>query len=108
MIPVSEVEQLRAAIERVRDVAMKHRSIEQYNEMVPVTDIADLIREPSSADYLAALDGAHEPEETGLEYRARTDYGRVVAQGSLGEIGHLSGHIWERRRKAGPWEVCND
>ena len=89
-----------AAIERVRDVAMKHRSVEQHNEMVPVTDIADLIREPSSADYLAALDGAPEPE---WEYRARTDYGRVVAQGSLDEIGYLSGHIWERRRKADPW-----
>ena len=52
-----------AAIERVRDVAMKHRSVEQHNEMVPLTDIADLIREPSSADYLAALDGAPEPED---------------------------------------------
>jgi len=51
-----------AAVERVRAVAMQHRSVEQHNERVHVSDIADLIREPSSADYLAALDGAPEPE----------------------------------------------
>lgn len=51
-----------AVIERVRAVAMKHRSVEQHNEMVPLSDIADLIREPSSSEYLAALDGAPGPE----------------------------------------------
>ena len=51
-----------AAVERVRLVVDNHRSVEQHNEMVPMSDIADLIREPSSADYLSALDVAPEPE----------------------------------------------
>lgn len=60
-----------AAIERVRLVIINHRSIEQHNEMVPVSDMADLIREPSSVDYLTVLDGAPEPEPTEWVYRAR-------------------------------------
>ncbi len=57
-----------AALERVRVLAYQHRSVEQHNEMVPMSDIADLIREPSSAEYLAALDGAPEPEAVEWEY----------------------------------------
>ena len=70
-----------AAIERCRAVAMQHRSIEQHNEMVPVSDIADLIREPSSADYLAALDEAPEPETAPENYEPKCN-GACVVHGS--------------------------
>lgn len=56
-------ERAEAAIERVRELIANHRSVEQHNEMVPLSDIADLIREPSSADYLAALDTGKETGE---------------------------------------------
>ncbi|MHA3723810.1 hypothetical protein ACXR2T_08015 [Leucobacter sp. HY1910] len=63
--PAAEAERdaARTGLARVRDLTARHRSVEQHNEMVPITDIADLIRTPTSADYLAALDGtgAHAP-----------------------------------------------
>lgn len=76
-----------AAIERVRVVADDWASDEDAKGL--------------HFDLRAALDGAPEPE---WEYQGRTDYGRVVAQGSLDEVGFLSEHLfWERRRPAGEW-----
>lgn len=47
-----------AALEAVEVLIAKHRSIEQHNEQVPIHDIGALIREPSSAEYLAVIEAA--------------------------------------------------
>ena len=44
---------------------------------------------------------AEEPE---WEYRGRTDYGRVICEGSFEDIMNETIYMLERRRKAGEWE----
>ena len=58
----NDIQALTARLDGVRALAHQHRSAEQHNETVPLSDIGDLIGEPSSAEYFAALDGAPEPE----------------------------------------------
>ncbi|MBC9927202.1 hypothetical protein [Leucobacter sp. cx-169] len=104
-----------AAIERVRALACKHRSVEQHNETVPLSDIGDLIGEPSSAEYFAALDGAPEAE---WEYGFRGRYAVMhpTKAGQRIETPEITqrtpdnwlpemGEIYRRRPStpAGPW-----
>ena len=102
-----------AAVDRVRALAHQHRSAEQHNETVPLSDIGDLIGEPSSADYLAALDEAPEPEwEYGSAHRddpsvGATEYSTERAEQRVREWNDhddQKGGLLVRRRPAGPWE----
>lgn len=51
-------------LEDVLHLVAQHRSVEQHNEMVPITGVGDLIREPSSEDYLRAITATLEGEDT--------------------------------------------
>ena len=86
-----------AAIERVRLLAHQHRSVEQHNVMVPLSEIGDLIREPSSADYLAALDGAPEPE-----WEEVVQYGNLTSLGFIQEIRGRNYAMHKRIVRFGP------
>lgn len=59
---IDSVPRMVKALEAVLQLVGRHRSIEQHNEQVPITDIGDLIREPSADDYMRAITAALEGE----------------------------------------------